>query len=168
MKKYYNLNNRIHAPKLRVIDDGGKNLGVLKTSEALILAQEKELDLVEITDKIDPPVAKIMDFGQFLYEHKKSQQKAKIKAKKSETKGIRLSLRISKHDKDIRINQTKKFLDQGNKVKIEMKLMGRERQHFDLAKEIVNEFVDNLGENAIIEQPLIKQGGRLSVMVRKK
>lgn len=168
LKKYYNLNNRIRAPKLRVIDENGKNLDILTTAEALDLAREKELDLVEITNKTNPPVAKIMNFGQFLYEQKKKEQKAKTKTKKTGTKGIRLSLRISRHDKELRVNQAKKFLGQGNKIKIEMKLVGRERQHLDLARNIINEFIENLNENVVLDQPLIQQGGRLNVLVRKR
>jgi len=152
---------------VQVIDEG-KNLGPMDTYEALKLARSKELDLVEISSNMNPPIAKIMDFGQFLYELKKKEQKARAKTKKSETKGIRLSFRISEHDEDVRIKQSTKFLEVGNKVKIEMKLIGRERRHTDLAREKIQRFVDKLGENAIMEQPVTQQGGRLSVVVRRK
>lgn len=156
------------APEVRLIDDDGKHVGLVKTTEALSLAREKNLDLVEISGSAKPPIAKILDFGQFLYEQRKKEQKARAKVKKSETKGIRLSLRISKNDLEIRIRQAKKFLEKGHKIKIEMKLMGREKQHFSLAHEIINKFIDNLGADVIIDQPLNQQGGRLSVIVRKK
>lgn len=151
-----------------MIDDEGKNLDVMATGEALQLAREKELDLVEISASADPPIAKIMDFGQFLYEQKKKDQKAKAKNKKSETKGIRLSFRISEHDEDIRVKQATKFLENGNKVKVDMKLIGRERRHMDKAREKIAGFVDKLGEGAIMEQGVVQQGGRLSAIIRRK
>lgn len=137
-------------------------------SEALILAKEKKMDLVEISEKTDPPIAKIMDFGHFLYEQKKKKQKAKAKTKKSETKGIRLGARISEHDEGIRIKQAMNFLDQRNRVKIEMKLMGRERRHMDKAKEKMLAFVEKLGDDTVIDQELSAQGGRLSMVVRRR
>ncbi|NQU77647.1 translation initiation factor IF-3 [Candidatus Falkowbacteria bacterium] len=151
-----------------MIDEGGKNRGVMETQEALKMALGKELDLVEISSNTNPPIAKIMDFGQFLYEQKKKDQKTKAKSKKSETKGIRLSFRISEHDEDIRVKQANKFLEQGNKIKVDMKLIGRERRHTGLAREKIQGFVDKLGENAMMEQPVNQQGGRLSVVVRRK
>lgn len=128
------------------------------------LAKEKGLDLVEISPKANPPVAKILDFGQFKYELKKREQKDRIKRKKSEIKGIRLSLRIGQHDKELRIRQAKKFLDQGHKVKIEMILKGRERAYFDRAKEIINQFIESLG-NIKTEQPITRQGGNLITII---
>ena len=132
------------------------------------LAREKNLDLVEISSKTNPPIAKIMDFGQFLYEQKKKEQKARAKVKKSETKGIRLGVRISEHDEETRLKQANKFFEQGNRIKINMKLMGRERQHMDKAREKMLGFVRKLGEEVVIDQELNVQGGRLSIVIRKK
>ena len=140
----------------------------MATSEALILAREKKMDLVEISEKTDPPIAKIMDFGHFLYEQKKRKQKSKAKVKKSETKGIRLGARISEHDEETRMKQATKFLEQRNRIKIEMKLMGRERRHMDKAKEKMLAFVEKLGDETVIDQELSAQGGRLSMIVRRK
>lgn len=151
-----------------MIDEEGKNLEVMATAEALRLARERELDLVEISSKCEPPIAKIMDFGQFLYEQKKKEQKARAKSKKSETKGIRLSFRISQHDEEIRLKQAQKFLEQGDKIKVEMKLVGRERQHLDIARKKIQGFIDKLGGEAMMEQPVRQQGGRLSVVVRRR
>ncbi len=151
-----------------MIDDEGKNLGVIETTEALNLARDKGLDLVEVSEKVDPPIAKIMDFGRFLYEQQKKEQKSRVKAKKSETKGIRLGVRASGHDEEIRIKQAQKFLEQGHRVMVEMKLVGRERQHLNIARAKMQGFIDKLGESAIIDQPLNIQGGRLSVAVRKR
>lgn len=150
-------------PKVRLIDDTGKFFGVIDTLQALEMARKKELDLVEINPKEIPPIAKIMDFGQFKYEQSKKEKKAK--AKQAEIKGIRLSLRMGKHDIGVRTNRTKEFLEEKNKVQIEMILRGRERTHLDLAEQIINQFIDSLGKNIKIEQPLKKQGGRLTVLI---
>ncbi|MGC9048841.1 MAG: translation initiation factor IF-3 [Patescibacteria group bacterium] len=163
--KYYRLNNQITTPKVRLIDEAGKFLGIIETTEALRMAQEKGLDLVEINPKEEPPIAKIMDFGQFRYQEAKKERKQK--SKKVEVKGVRLSLRISKHDLEIKANQAKKFLSQGNKIKIEMNLRGRERMHLDLAEKMINDLISLIGPETKIEQPLNKQGGGLTILISR-
>lgn len=162
--KYYRINNQIISPKVRLIDEEGKHLGIFNIEEALKLANERNLDLVEISPKEQPPVVKIMDFGKFLYEMKKKEKG--VKKKKQEIKIIRLSLCVGKHDLEIKKNQVLKFLKENQKVKIEMALKGRERVHLDLAKKIINNFVKSLAEIKI-EQPLSYQGGRLTILVSK-
>jgi translation initiation factor IF-3 len=151
-----------------VIDEEGKHLGILNTQEALTLAQERGFDLVEISPKEDPPVAKFLDFGQFKYELEKKRKAQK--SKKIALKGIRLSFRIGKGDLAFKKEQAKKFLEAGHKVKIEMVLKGREKAHLGLAKEIINNFIQTLGEEISlgIEQPLTRQGGRLTVIVKAR
>ncbi|MCD6528593.1 translation initiation factor IF-3 [bacterium] len=165
---FYRINNSIRAPELRLIDNNGKHLGIVSREEALKQAQEKNLDLVEISPKADPPVVKIINFGDFKYHLRKQQQKQKAKEKHSEIKGIRLSLRIGKHDKELKINQAKKFLEQGHKIKVEMILKGREKAHFDLAKNIINKFIQDLEKDIIIEQPITRQEGKLTTLIREK
>lgn len=162
--KYFRLNNRITAPKVRLIDDQGKHLGTVNLEEALKLSLEKSLDLIEISPKEEPPVVKIMDFGKFLYEQKKKDRDLK-KKKVKELKVLRLSLRTGKHDLETRSHQALKFLKNGHKVKIEMLLKGRERAHTDLAKKIIDDFTKNLGEEIKIEQPLSKQGHKFILII---
>lgn len=163
--KFYRLNNRITAPKVRLIDETGKFLGVVNTLEALRMAQEKGLDLVEINPKEEPPIAKIMDFGQFKYQEAKKERKQK--SKEVEIKGVRLSLRTGKHDLEIKANQAKKFLEVGNKVRVEMTLKGRERIHMDLAEKMINDLIRLIGLEVKIEQPLNQQGGRLTILISR-
>ncbi len=134
------------------------------------MALEKGLDLVEVSPLAQPPVAKIINYSKLRYREEKERRKEKAKQKKIEVKGIRLSLRISEHDKEVRMNQAKKFLNQEDKVKVEMILKGRELQHLDLGREIIDKFVDSLNQiiPITIEQPLTRQGGRFSVLVAKK
>jgi translation initiation factor IF-3 len=172
-EKRFRINEQIRIPEVFLIDENGEKVGVVQTAKALAMAQEAEMDLVEVDPSAKPSVAKIMDYGQFKYERDKQAHKQRTQQKRVETKGIRLSLRISKHDFDFRFEQAKKFLEKGNKLKVELILKGRERQHQEKAVEIINNFVSKLekveGFNIAREQDLTRQGGRFTiVLVNKK
>lgn len=162
----FRVNRDIRVPEVRLVDENGANIGVVSTEDALKRAEAAELDLVEVSPLAKPPVAKILDFHQFKYQREKEVQKAKAKQKKQEIKGVRLSLRIGKHDQDFRLNQAIEFLNDGNKLKVELPLRGREHQHTDLAATIVQTFVDQLKKHhdIVVEQPVQKQAGRLSLI----
>ncbi len=161
-------NERIKSPTVFVIDEEGKPRGEMPTKEAVALAQEKELDLVEVQPNAQPPICKILSFGQYQYEQEKHRQKQKAKQKKVDVKGVRISFRISEHDRETRRQQARKFIDQGHKVKIDIVLRGRERAYTDEAKEGMESFAASIGEDTFIEQPFTKQGGRLSLVVAQK
>ncbi|MBN1778763.1 MAG: translation initiation factor IF-3 [Candidatus Buchananbacteria bacterium] len=165
--KRYHINQHIRAEQVRLIDENGDNVGVVDTSQALAMAQEKDLDLVEVFPLAKPPVAKILDYSKMKYQEEKIKRKGKAQQKKVEIKGIRLSLRIGQHDKDFRIKQAEKFLEDGDKVRIEMILKGREKGHVDLARKNIQQFVDSLNQikEVKVEQPLSVQGGKLSIIV---
>ena len=168
----YRSNEKITAPMVFLIDENKEQVGPTPTSDALARARELELDLVEVAPKANPPVAKIVDFGQLKYEQDKKAHKQRVQQKKVDTKEIRLSVRISGHDFDFRLNQANKFLEKGNKLKIDLILKGRERQHPDKARETIKSFVDKLKENETFdlqeEQPLTKQGGRFNIILVNK
>jgi translation initiation factor IF-3 len=166
----FRFNQYIRVPNVNVIDETGKNLGVMPTFKALQLAQEKELDLVEVNPKLDPPVAKIMDFGQFKYEKEKELRKQKASQKKFEIKGVRLSSRIGQHDLDIRKAQALNFLKEGHKVQIELILRGRERQFWELSKDVIKNFIESINTElpVKIEQPISKQGNKFSCLIAKQ
>ncbi len=124
------------------------------------------MDLVEVSPMANPPVCKIADFGNFQY--KQSKKKQKTKQKKVELKGVRLSFKIGAHDIAFRKKQAEKFLKQGDKVKIELNLRGREKAHKDLAKEKINNFINSIETKNEIEQPLKTQGSRLSITIKSK
>lgn len=137
-------------------------------AKAQALAWEQEVDLVEVSPDARPPVCKLIDFGKFKYRQEKAERKQKAKQKKIEIKGIRLTLKIGKHDLEVKQKQALRFLQQGHKVKVEMLLRGRERAHFDLAREIINNYLNNLGENAIVEQAVTFKAGKLTTIVTGK
>ncbi len=150
---------------MQVIDETGKPLGILPTHEALALAREKELDLVEVSPIAKPPVAKIMDYGQWQYKQARTQVN---KAKKIEVKVIQLSLKIGQHDIDVRIKRAEQFFAKGDKVKVVLRLRGREKTRKDLAADIIRNFSTALGPDIIIEKPLSFQGAELSITIAKK
>jgi len=164
----YRSNEKIFAPELEIIDENGGMLGVMKTAEAFEMAKERGFDLIEVSPKAEPPVAKFMDYGRFKYLQEKQSKKHKTQQKKTDIKGIRLSPRIGQHDLDVRIKKAEEFLEKGHKIKLEMNLRGREHQHLDLAKQIINDIIEKLGEDIEIEQPVAKEGGRLTTTIRRK
>lgn len=142
------INNRIRAQKVRLIDDAGNQVGIILLQEALQIARERNLDLIQVTERVDPPVCKIMDYGKYLY---RLQKKEKGVRKSTEVKGLRLRFNISPHDLETRISQAEKFLKKGNKVKVEMVLRGREKRLSQFAKEKLKKFIINLGEKTQIK-----------------
>ena len=165
MSKKIAINHQIKSNEVRLIDSDGQQLGIVSLSEALKKAQEKKLDLIQVTDKAKPPVCKIADYGKYLYQLQKKEKKTQ---KSSEIKGIRLRFNISEHDMDIRIKKAIKFLNNGDKVKIDMVLRGREKRLSDFAKNKVNLFIENLNKEIPIKQEKVKRGNRgFSIMVIK-
>jgi len=161
------VNNRIRASQVRLIDETGQQLGVLPIVEALKIAQEKGLDLIQVTEKVEPPVCKIMEYGKFLYSLKKKERK--VKHHVGELKGIRLTFAISEHDLQTRAKQAEKFLQKGDKVRIEMNLRGREKAHQDFAREKINKFLDEVNKTTPlkIERELKKEFRGLTMIIAK-
>ncbi|MBT4277417.1 translation initiation factor IF-3 [Candidatus Falkowbacteria bacterium] len=168
----YRINEQIRVPQVKLIDEAGEFLGVMDTHKAIEIAREKEFTLVEVSPKEDPPVAKIVDYGKMQYKKQREAQKQKALQKKTETKGIKLSVRIGKHDIDFRRKQAEKFLDSGNKVKIELNLRGREKQHKPLAREIIQNFINEIKKDEkreiTMEEPIKYKGNGFSVIISQK
>lgn len=164
----YRINQFITVPEVRLVDDEGVNVGVISTEKARAMAEERDLDLIEVSPKAVPPVCRLENYGSFKYKEEKEKQKQKAKQKNVEVKGIRLSLNIAAHDRDVRIAKANEFFDEGNKVTVEIILRGREKQHVDLARQTITDFVKLLGDSVAIEQQLTVQGGRLATIVYRK
>jgi translation initiation factor IF-3 len=139
------INNQIKAEKIRFIDEAGKQIGIISLKEALQIAKERNLDLIQVTEKIEPPVCKLGDYGKYSYL-KDKKEKAIHKQKSSELKGIRISFNISLHDMEIRAKLAKNFLNKGDRVKVELPLRGREKALGDVAREKMNKFLEILKE----------------------
>lgn len=165
----YRVNEKIDVPEVRVVDENAVSLDVMPTERAIALARERGLDLIEVSPKANPPVCKFADAGHFKYQKEKEVRKQRAQSKEVETKGIRLSMRIGTGDLMIRVEQAAKFMERGDKVKAEMMLRGRERAHFDVAKEVFGQFTTELGKHyqLKVEQPLKNQEGKLFMVLAR-
>lgn len=167
---HYNVNAQIRVPEVRVIGREGVNLGVLAIADALRMAEEQECDLVEINPKAEPPVAQLVEFSRFKYQKEKEAKKQKLGAHVSDTKGVRLSVRISDHDLDVRRAQAEKFLERGDKVKAEIILRGREHARPDLAFDVIKRFISLVQKTVPlrIDQESAKQGNKITAVMAKR
>ena len=145
------INEQIRAPKIRVVDESGKQLGIMTPSEAMRMAHERDLDLVEIAPKADPPVCRLIDFGKYQYEQTKRERQARKAQKQVEIKEVRLRPKTSEHDTEVRVRQARKFLESGAKVKVRLRFRGREIQHPQVALKILEEFAGSLADVGEIE-----------------
>lgn len=150
-----------------VIDENDAQLGVMPVSQALSTAQQRGLDLVEVAPLAQPPVCRIMDWGKYRYEQQRKASKAKAGAKKINVKGIRLSFKIGDHDKNVRKKQSEKFLSEGDKIRVEIILRGRERAFGPLAEQTIKDFIASLDIPTKTEQPVKRQGHVISTVVTK-
>jgi translation initiation factor IF-3 len=164
VKDTVNINERIRAREVRLIDDAGAQLGVVPTSEALKIAKERELDLVEVSPKAVPPVCKIMDYGKYKYQIAKKAQETKKKQTLIQVKEMKLGLKIEEHDLQFKLNHIKDFLKEGNKVKIVVMFRGREILHKNKGEELAKKVMDSLKDVSNLEQRP-KFDGRNIIMI---
>ena len=151
-------NEQIRAPLLRVIDPEGTQVGVLARDEALYVAENLGLDLVEVSPDADPPVAKLMDWGRYRFEESKRERQARKASHRPDTKEVRLSLNIGAHDFEVMRRRADKFLASGDRVKLVLRLRGREMAHSDDAIDVVNRFIASLESPAKPQRPPALQG----------
>lgn len=145
------MNNQIRAPKIRLIDEKGKNKGVMARDEAMALAKDRGLDLVEVQPNAKPPVVKLLDFAKYRYQLQKAARKGR--PQKTKVKGVRFSLRTDEHDLQTKAKQASRFLAKGHKVRVQLFLKGREKGKRDLAQEKLKHFLELIEEPAAYEQP---------------
>ena len=157
-------NNRIYSPEVQVISSSGENLGILNTTQAISMAKNEGLDLIEISPNAKPPVCKIMDMGKYKYDAQKKANKAKKKQKKVELKEIKLRPVTEIHDYSFKIKNAQKFLSKGDKVKFTIKFKGRELQHSNLGHELMDKIKTDIEKLGKVElQP--KFEGKQMIMV---
>ncbi|RRD39505.1 translation initiation factor IF-3 [Leptotrichia sp. OH3620_COT-345] len=162
------MNERIRAREIRVIGEDGEQFGVLSVNEAMVLANEKGLDLVEISPNAAPPVCKIMDYGKFKYEKTKKDKENKKKQKNVIIKEIRIKPHIDEHDKETKISQIEKFIAKEYKVKVSLRLTGREKLHADSSIKILDEFANHFEETATVEKKYGKEQVQKFIMLSPK
>jgi len=162
------INERIRFPKIRVIDTAGSQLGIMSPQDALSLAVEKELDLVLVSDKADPPVCRIMDYGKFKFEKEKKEREARKKQHTADVKEVKMRYKIEEHDYNVRIAHAKRFIQEGDKVKATVMFRGREIQHSDLAEDLLNRMANDLQEVAEVQQAPKKEGRNMMMLLAPK
>jgi translation initiation factor IF-3 len=158
------INERIRCPEIRLIGAEGENVGVVTPAQALQMAEEAGLDLVEISPNATPPVCKIMDFGKFKYEQQKKEAEARKKQKIIEIKEVKFRPGTDKHDYDVKMRSVLKFLGNGDKVKVTLRFRGREMAHQDLGRQLLEQIAGDITEFGKIEN-MPKMEGRQMVMM---
>jgi translation initiation factor IF-3 len=150
-KSFIRINDRIRAREIRVIDENGEQLGILAPFEALRIARERGLDLVEVSPNAVPPVCRIQDYGRYLYEKEKSDRAARKKQKVIVVKEVKFSVTVDEHDYQTKKNQAVRFLNEGDKVKASLRFRGRQMAHRELGYAIINRLIQDIGEAGIVE-----------------
>ena len=150
-KSFIRINERIRAREIRVIDENGVQLGILAPFEALRIARERGLDLVEVSPNAVPPVCRIQDYGRYLYEKEKSERAARKKQKVITVKEVKFSVTVDEHDYQTKKNQAVRFLTEGDKVKASLRFRGRQMAHRELGYNIINRLIQDVGEAGVVE-----------------
>ena len=162
------VNERIRAREIRVVDDEGKQLGVMPPYEALKIARERGLDLVEVSPTANPPVCRIINYGKYLYQQSKRQHEARKHQRSIELKEVKFRPRTGAHDFEVKRSQIARFLEDGNKVKATVMFRGREMAHRNLGWEMINRLVKDLGELVIVEIRPRQEGPNLTTILAPK
>lgn len=157
------INEEIRVQEVRLIDVTGEQLGIVSTSQALDTAYDKGLDLVMIAPNSKPPVCRIMDYQKYRFDQAKKEKEAKKKQRIVEIKEVRLSPNIGDHDFDVKLKNAKKFLEEGNKVKVSIRFRGREVTHSDLGKDVLTKFAEDISDTGVVDKAP-KMEGRNMVM----
>jgi len=159
------VNDEIIAKEVRLIDENGKMIGVVPILQALRIAEEKDLDLVEISPNANPPVCKILDYRKFIYEQQKREKTQRKQQSSQEMKELRFTWRTADHDFNFKVRHAREFLEEGNKVKATVMFRGREIAHREVGEELLNKFVESLSDIAKIDTPIKLDGKRMSVIL---
>ena len=159
------INREIKAKEVRLINYNGENAGVVSLAEALKIAQEVGLDLIEISPQVTPPVCKVLDYGKYKYEMQKKKNEAKKNQKVVSIKELKLRPMIDTHDYEVKVKQAKKFLAQGDKVKFTMRYKGREMSANDLGKEILNKLLEDLDGLCKVDSATKMEGKQMFMIV---
>lgn len=161
----FRINNQIRANQVRLIMADGSNRGVVDTREALQLARDARMDLIEVAPMANPPVCRIMDYGKFTYEREKKERAAKKAQKQFDVKGVQLRPKTTDHHLQFKIRSARRFLEQGNKVKINLKFRGRENTHLDVARRMIEKVVNGISDLGFVElSPNVEGRGMLAVV----
>ncbi len=159
------MNERIRAREIRVIDEDGAQLGIMTPRDALMVAREKGIDLIEVAPQAQPPVCKIMDYGKFKYEQAKKEKESAKKHKQSELKGIQMFPNIEDHDFDVKVRSALKFLEDGDKVKVTIRFKGRQITHPEFGRQQLDKIVQMASGVGQVEKPAAMEGRMMTMIL---
>ena len=162
------INEQIRDKEVRLIGEDGQQLGIMSSREAMKLAREAELDLVKIAPQAKPPVCKIIDYGKYRYELARKEKEAKKKQRTVEVKEVRLSPNIDTNDLNTKMNNARKFIEKGNKVKVTLRFRGREMAHVQSSRHILDEFAKALEDIALVDKPAKMEGRSMAMFLTEK
>ena len=162
------INEQIRDREIRLIGEDGEQLGIMSARDAMKLAREANLDLVKIAPTAKPPVCKIIDYGKYRYEQARKEKEARKKQKTIEVKEVRLSPNIDTNDLNTKVNQARKFVSSGNKVKVAVRFRGRELAHTAVVKTILEDFAQKLSDIAVIDKPAKLEGKSMVMFLVEK
>lgn len=166
--KELQINEEIRDKELRVISNDGEQLGIMSASEALRLAEERDLDLVKISPQAKPPVCKIMDYGKYRFDMAKREKEARKNQRVVDIKEVRLSVNIDTHDFDTKVGHAKRFIAGGDKVKVSIRFRGREMAHTNLGIEIIERFAQDYADTAAVEKAAKLEGRQMLMFLAPK
>ncbi|MEZ4616511.1 MAG: translation initiation factor IF-3 [Caldilineaceae bacterium] len=158
------MNNQIRAREVRVIDAEGEQLGVMQIRDAMNIANERELDLVEVAPNANPPVCRLMDYGKYLYEKQKRERESRKAQKQVEVKEVRLSPKIGEHDVQVALTKIRKFAKDGDKIRVRIRFRGREIHHPEVARDLLKRVATEVEDVTTVEA-LPNMDGRSMIMV---
>lgn len=167
-KESLRINEEIRIREVRVTGSNGEQLGIMLTRDALKLAEDQHLDLVEVAPKARPPVCRIMDFGKYRYEQQKRDKEARKKQKIITIKEVKLRPNIEQHDFDVKLKNAQRFIEEGNKVKVTVMFRGRELSHPELGSTILNKMSEALGDTVNIERTAKLEGKNMTMILSPK
>jgi translation initiation factor IF-3 len=159
------MNERIRAREIRVIDEDGAQLGVMATRDALVMARERGIDLIEVAPQAQPPVCRIMDYGKYKYDQSKKEKEAAKKHKQSELKGIQMFPNIEEHDFEVKVRNAIKFLEDGDKVKVTVRFKGRQITHPEFGRQQMDKVVQMTNQVGQVEKPPAFEGRMMTMIL---
>lgn len=161
----FRVNQQIRAREVRLVDEQGQQIGIVPLEQALAIAEERGLDLVEIAPQARPPVCRLLNYSQWLYQRKKKEREARRKQRQVDIKEVKFTIRISGNDYEVKRRQIERFLAEGDKVKVTVRMKGRERAHQDIGLQMMRRILDSFAEVAHVERPPELEGPNITAVL---
>ncbi|MCS7311734.1 MAG: translation initiation factor IF-3 [Acidobacteria bacterium] len=161
----FRVNQQIRAREVRLVDEQGQQVGIVPLEQALAIAEERGLDLVEVAPDARPPVCRLLNYSQWLYQRKKKEREARRKQRQVDVKEVKFTIRISGNDYEVKRRQIERFLAEGDKVKVTVRMKGRERAHQDIGLQMMRRIIDSFAEVAHVERPPELEGPNITAVL---